>query len=1303
MNKIEEALKLVSEAFGVAQSNCHKPIQMSLVKLKERLHSLTEGNFCTEDYDARTIQDFADGLSPYLTKVEGNSRNYFFNSSLYSDEEKSKPLKESDFSIKDILYGRIREDLWCAAVDYASGRTYVWDTTKNLAREINHGENYPIIPTLTFDDLSHLRKKFLNDVSSGLSASDLAVAQRWQEQGLGTNYLPDSLKANWNREHSKHVRKSLTTFFEEINKPVSAKVSITEDLDKDHIIDLARDKGDMFGAGLLCIYKAIEINDADSERYLVKALIYWNYPSGLKENPKSFKDLFKTSVFSPEPKIVMSFINILAILGEESENDNLRDSMHWFAYKIRSPLNDILANEEQSPEKLINSAKSYFDEFFSNSHKAVLRFQKSTPIIARTSSTDLLKELSKIKKILIGDDANMIANLTILLGSAFRNLFNSYENADDADVIRRSPEYLRNVHQQQLGNDDNQQKSRIWQKLVKPVLDHIVSLVEEASLRGENALAPNLELRNPHTKANILSSGTEIQISLSLLNSGKGPAQSISLLDLDKQWNLRCVAPSNSFMILAGKEESLTISLKLSCPVSSVKIPVVWRCITAAGKTLDFNETIHIDQQKVIPDWERLMENSPYGTNPVNNPENLYGRSGTLSALRQAAMSRTSHFVWGQKRIGKTSLLQVLNGQLDNYNNAVCILLRMGEISSLHEGQIAHKIASRLSEKISYGKVPSEADFGAGLGPLVPFVDELVRNNPEKKFVVIIDEFDDLDPALYTGERGKQFIKALRSSSEAGLTFFFVGSERMDEIFIRHQSDLNKWINERLDKISNQEDCNALIKHPLDGYIEFSSNAVDFIIDFADGNPFYMNLFCFHLMQKCMKEHRTYIDVNDAYSIRKQLSNSLGAANFSHFWEDNPVIDEYEKTIQSGENCIAICCIAQLGGRYESIDEVIEAQNTIDLPMEDRANEKTLRNACLRLVKRKILSKSSNGDIWTITLPIFREWVAANSISHLLPIWQSAKLLKKPKHEQSKRTRTIKYDSSFIIPEEEILSVSQNLVFLGKQKDVAEIRLWLRQFDDDNRIEMAFTLLKRVAEKGFITEGARSHGYQRMVEIINNKRAAIGKKKWNVIKGKNDNLAISYVDSDHKSGATTAREVNRLSKAGKVAPAVEINSWIVNHRDDDPILVIADDFSGTGSTIVKGLNKMKDKITDENWNFYLSEGRLIVVLMYAFVDAINHIKSSFPNIEVIASKVLDDELLFSKKQSKIFATDDERLFAIQVLTQIGRELSPKYPLGHGDMGALVIMHNTTPNNSLPIFWCNGTVAEKDWVALFPRS
>jgi hypothetical protein len=68
----------------------------------------------------------------------------------------------------------------------------------------------------------------------------------------------------------------------------------------------------------------------------------------------------------------------------------------------------------------------------------------------------------------------------------------------------------------------------------------------------------------------------------------------------------------------------------------------------------------------------------------------------------------------------------------------------------------------------------------------------------------------------------------------------------------------------------------------------------------------------------------------------------------------------------------------------------------------------------------------------------------------------------------------------------------------------------------------------------------------------------------------------------------------------------------------------------------------------------------------------------------------------------IFESAADLRFAKDILLQIGRELYPDAPLGFGDLGALVAFHNTVPNNTLPVFWSNSRVGDKQWKPIFPR-
>ncbi len=119
-----------------------------------------------------------------------------------------------------------------------------------------------------------------------------------------------------------------------------------------------------------------------------------------------------------------------------------------------------------------------------------------------------------------------------------------------------------------------------------------------------------------------------------------------------------------------------------------------------------------------------------------------------------------------------------------------------------------------------------------------------------------------------------------------------------------------------------------------------------------------------------------------------------------------------------------------------------------------------------------VLSDNAGGAGAKIDLPMFRDWVNEHAEPVLLHRWQEFCSRPKIEEPEGPRSHAIE-DLSFPISEDDLLAVSQRLVYCGKQKDVAEVRTWLRQFNDDTRIEVAFLLLKRLAEKGYMSEGER--------------------------------------------------------------------------------------------------------------------------------------------------------------------------------------------------------------------------------------
>ncbi len=358
-----------------------------------------------------------------------------------------------------------------------------------------------------------------------------------------------------------------------------------------------------------------------------------------------------------------------------------------------------------------------------------------------------------------------------------------------------------------------------------------------------------------------------------------------------------------------------------------------------------------------------------------------------------------------------------------------------------------------------------------------------------------------------------------------------------------------------------------------------------------------------------------------------------------------------------------------------------------------------------RLQHRRVLSPRRSDNKIEINLPIFRDWLSEYSEIRVLPKWRTFSHKRRAEEAIKEEVQIAPIiEVPFPIPEDDLLFVSQQLVYCGKQKDVSELRLWLKQFDDDIRIEIAFLLLKRLAESGYVSEGAKLQALSRVEEALLSKRQEIGQGVWRVIRGRSENLCITYVDSDLKSGATTARELAKRLRPGKSGAPNTLADWLKSHVDKDALVLIVDDFAGTGSTVLKGLERfLSQEGIEDVLESYLDQRRILCYLLYSFSEALQRLRENYPRVDFLAAHVFAEEVSALDSEAGIFEDNEEIGFARDILIQIGRELTPQMPLGYGDLGGLVVFHNTVPNDTLPIFWSSGIVNDKPWKPLFPRA
>jgi hypothetical protein len=145
--------------------------------------------------------------------------------------------------------------------------------------------------------------------------------------------------------------------------------------------------------------------------------------------------------------------------------------------------------------------------------------------------------------------------------------------------------------------------------------------------------------------------------------------------------------------------------------------------------------------------------------------------------------------------------------------------------------------------------------------------------------------------------------------------------------------------------------------------------------------------------------------------------------------------------------------------------------------------------------------------------------------------------------------------------------------------------------------------------------------------------------------------------------------------------------------------VFIDDICGTGSQaedysteILVGLKARKPDAEASYFSLFATSEGLDYVRRNTLFDKVDSIFE------------LDETFKCFDPESRYFQPADTRIdqaFAEQVCRTYGQALFPRHPLGYGNGQLMLALHHNTPDNTLPIFWCD-EFGKQAWVPIFRR-
>jgi hypothetical protein len=138
----------------------------------------------------------------------------------------------------------------------------------------------------------------------------------------------------------------------------------------------------------------------------------------------------------------------------------------------------------------------------------------------------------------------------------------------------------------------------------------------------------------------------------------------------------------------------------------------------------------------------------------------------------------------------------------------------------------------------------------------------------------------------------------------------------------------------------------------------------------------------------------------------------------------------------------------------------------------------------------------------------------------------------------------------------------------------------------------------------------------------------------------------------------------------------------------DDVVVLLDDFSGTGTQVCKAWN-------DPQTSFgalLAGVGKVYLIVVAASKAARDKISDETSIRLVPAHDIYESDNVFSEKCRHFTSRDHARI------VHYGEIADKRIPKGFGDCGYVVVFQHRAPNNSIPILHAD----HRKWTALFPR-
>lgn len=563
-------------------------------------------------------------------------------------------------------------------------------------------------------------------------------------------------------------------------------------------------------------------------------------------------------------------------------------------------------------------------------------------------------------------------------------------------AIKSAQEVVRSTEEIEIitKSENNKQLIESCKKMIhcypKLKLMHILGKFIEIAEKKTKEKVGDIESGNPllevlNEKRTYDVKNFPFKVFLNLKNSGDGIARdiTITLPESDKLDNIKLLPPNQVRQI------SFPISKETYAKRIDDKIELEVQYYSKTKE--EFKKVLFVEiipQDEDLP-WEQLRREKPYVISVIRDKSKFFGREALLSDLywnvvESSVMS--SYIIYGQKRIGKSSIARTLEDMVKDKNNIIFCYKSIGSIKNTIACKSFQKLSTSITKSIlsEYRKkydisYQYEIDSSQeSLSDLIQLIEELSDIHDEIRFVIAIDEFDELNPEFF---RDNEIGETLALNLGKGLnemdnvSIFLIGSETM-AAKSKQGMRLNTFESKRVDTFSKDTEFiqfSKIVTEPSKSCLNFDPKVVDWLYDFTNGNPYFTNLLCLKIFDSAYELKISYIDEDFALREVDRVINQLSKKEFEHFWVDGLAEEDevlYKKFLERRQRvlfALASLLKEDKDTTWPSIKKRIKRPSdyiVTDLQWDETFNEFVLRNIFV-----------IEGQGTKINPPLFQAWL----------------------------------------------------------------------------------------------------------------------------------------------------------------------------------------------------------------------------------------------------------------------------------------------------------------------------------------